>query len=314
MRISCRERRFPSATKLCDVFYTVYIPEEIQGGVLMVHGMSEHGGRYEELARFFAENGFIAAVPDLVSHGKSIKGGMPRGYFGEQEDWLPLLEDIRTLHELLQEEFPSLGWVLFGHSMGSILTQDFMARFGSEFEGYILSGTTGPNPAAAIAKIIARRQIKKGVGKEPSALLDKLCFGSFNKSVKNPATPCDWLSRDAQRVQKYMDDPLCGFAFTPWGYLDLFCATGRIASLNWAKQVPDRPVLLLAGDQDPVGQKGKGVKKVYRHLLSTGHAHVELRLYEGGRHEMHNETCRKDVFQDYLLFLESVEVGGEYEE
>lgn len=313
MRIACRERRFPSATKLCDIVYTAYVPEEVRGGVIVVHGMSEHGGRYEELARLFADNGFVVAVPDQVSHGKSIKPGMPRGYFGEQEDWLPLLEDIRTLHGLLQEEFPALGWVLFGHSMGSILTQDFMARFGEEFEGYILSGTTGPNPAAKLAKLIARWQIKKGEGKEPSALLDKLCFGSFNKSVKNPTTPCDWLSRDPQRVQKYVDDPRCGFPFTPWGYLCLFSATGRIASVNWAKQVPDKPVLLLSGDQDPVGQKGKGVKKVYQHLTSTGHSRVALRLYEGGRHEMHNETCRKEVFRDYLLFLESVEAEGEYE-
>lgn len=313
MYISCRDRRFPSATNICDISYKTYIPEEIRGGVVVVHGMSEHGGRYEELARFFAENGFVTAVMDLPSHGKSTREGLPKGYFGQQEDWLPMLEDIRTLSRVLRSEYPALGWVLLGHSMGSILTQDFMARFGDEFEGYILSGTTGPNPAAVFGKFLARREIHKGRGMEPSSMLDKLCFGAFGKSVKQADTPCDWLSRDKERVAQYMGDPLCGFPFTPWGYLALFCATGRIASIAWAKKVPDKPILLLSGDRDPVGQMGKGVKKVYKHLAQTGHNHVEMRLYPEGRHEMHNELNRKEVFEDYLLFLESVEAGGEFE-
>jgi alpha-beta hydrolase superfamily lysophospholipase len=162
-------------------------------------------------------------------------------------------------------------------------------------------------------KFLARREIHKGRGMEPSSMLDKLCFGAFGKSVKQADTPCDWLSRDKERVAQYMGDPLCGFPFTPWGYLALFCATGRIASIAWAKKVPDKPILLLSGDRDPVGQMGKGVKKVYKHLSQTGHNHVEMRLYPEGRHEMHNELNRKEVFEDYLLFLESVEAGGEFE-
>lgn len=311
MNISIKERSFPSATGLCDTVYRFYLPQEVRGAVVVVHGMAEHQLRYETLCRYLAGNGFAVATMDLPSHGKSRREGLPVGFFGREKGFDKVLEDIRHLIRLLRSEYPSTGLILYGHSMGSILTALFMSRFGEECDGYLLSGTTGPNPAAKIGRLIAKWQIQRGKGEQPSQLLDKLAFGGFNKKFRNPKTPFDWLSRDEKAVQAYIDDPLCGFAFTPYGYDEVFAATGQIASASWANRVPKRPIMLLSGDRDPVGQMGKGVKKVYQLLKQTGHSQVELKLYTNGRHEMHNELNRSEVWLDMLLFLETVLIQGE---
>ena len=311
MPVTCKDRRFPSATKLCDLRARFFIPEEPRLCVLIVHGMAEHIERYNEMGQFLAENGILAAGFDLPSHGKSRKEDTPYGYFGREDGWGCILRDIAALRDTLRAEYPQTAIVLYGHSMGSFLVQDAMARMGDTFEGFVLSGTSGPNKAAVFGKWLCKWEINRGRGEIPSKKLNDLCFGKYAATVKNAKTPFDWLSRDDARVAEYIRDPLCGFPFTPWGYYEMLSALTRICSLKWAQKVPDRPVFLLSGTRDPVGQMGKGVEKVYRNLINSGHTHVAMKLYEGGRHEMHNETNRSEVLSDMLLFLESVGVQGE---
>lgn len=313
MPILTKERRFPSATKLCDIRCRFWIPEEPRLCLLIVHGMAEHIERYEETARYLAGNGVLVAGFDLPSHGRSRREDTPFGYFGENDGWACILKDIATLRDMLRAEYPQTAIVLFGHSMGSFLAQDCMARMGDTFEGFVLSGTSGPNPAAGFGRLLCKWEIFRGKGKQPSKLLNSLCFGSFSSSVKNAKTPVDWLSRDEKRVASYVEDPLCGFMFTPWGYYDMLTALTTICTAKWAAKVPDKPVLFLSGDADPVGQMGRGVRKVCENLKKTGHTHLEMKIYEGGRHEMHQEINRAEVYQDLMLFLESVCVQGEME-
>ena len=146
----------------------------------------------------------------------------------------------------------------------------------NDFDAVVLCGTSGPNPMAAIGRFLCNREIKAGRGKEPSPKLDKLCFGGFAKKIPGAKTPFDWLSRDEENVKAYMDDPLCGFPFTPYGYGDLMGAMGHIANPKWAAKVPNMPILLISGDMDPVGGMGKGVKKVNKFLANTDRKSTRL--------------------------------------
>ena len=111
-------------------------------------------------------------------------------------------------------------------------------------------------------------------------------------------------------VDKYVEDPLCGFVFTSSAFCDLFTGLAEVSGLNWAKRVPNRPVFLMSGSNDPVGGMGKGVKQVNQWLLKSNHR-VSMKLYPEGRHEMLNETNRSEVYGDVLLFIESVCAAGE---
>ena len=158
--------------------------------------------------------------------------------------------------------------------------------------------------------MIAKSAIKKGKGKEPNEQLNTLSFAAYNKKFKNPRTEYDWLSRDPANVDRYVADPLCGFVFTSNAFFDLFTGLQEVSNLNWAKRVPNRPIFLMSGSNDPVGNMGKGVKQVEKWLLKSNHT-VSTKLYPEGRHEMLNETNRDEVYHDVLLFIETVCASGE---
>ncbi|MEN6418715.1 MAG: alpha/beta fold hydrolase [Clostridiaceae bacterium] len=312
MKFTLREKRFPSATGLCDIRYRMWRPEDPHAALQITHGMAEHIDRYEEFASFLAENGILVYGNDIVSHGKSIRDGVPKGYFGEKNGWDNVVQDMRTMRELVKADYPGIPFILFGHSMGSFLARSYAGRDGEDYDAFIFSGTAGSNPVLAIGKLIAKSEIKKTGGKLPSITLFNMSFGSYNKAFKPNRTVNDWLSRDNAKVDAYVADENCGFPFTACAMYDVFTGLTEISNEKWAKRVPQRPILVMSGAMDPVGSAGKGPKQVFSWLKKSGH-NAELKLYENGRHEMLNEINRKDVYNDILLFINTVEAMGEVE-
>lgn len=310
MKVTLREKRFPSATGLCDIRYRMWIPEEPHAAVQIAHGMAEHIDRYHAFASFLAENGVLVYGNDHAGHGKSLAPNGILGYFGAQNGWDALVQDMRTLRDIVKAEYPALPYILLGHSMGSFLARTYAGRDGRDFDAFIFSGTAGKNPALGVAKLIAKRNIKKTGGDKPDQMLYDLSFGSYNKAFRPNRTTVDWLSRDDAMVDLYVADPLCGFPFTTCGMRDVFDGLTEISNIDWARRVPDRPILMLSGAMDPVGGKGKGVKQVFDWLTKTGRR-AECKLYDGGRHEMLNELNREEVYHDILLFINTVEAMGE---
>lgn len=312
MGVTVREKHFPSATGVCEIRYRIWQPDDPRICVQIIHGMAEHIDRYDAFARFLAENGVLVFGMDLAGHGNSIRNGQPYGFFGEKDGWDHLIEDNRTMRDLVLKDLPALPRILFGHSMGSFLARAYAGRRGEDFDAFIFSGTAGGNPALPIAKLIARSAIKKGKGKEPNEKLNALSFGSYNKPFRPNRTAFDWLTRDTEIVDQYVSDPLCGFVFTSYAFYDLFTGLSEIAGKTWAQRVPKKPILLISGENDPVGNGGKGVRRVERWLKANGHFPCML-LYPEGRHEMLNEINRSEVYNDLLLFMESLAASGELE-
>jgi alpha-beta hydrolase superfamily lysophospholipase len=298
-----------SATGQGELYVRVWEPENQPKAVLqIVHGMAEHIERYDRFARYLNQNSILVVGADNASHGKSISKDGIRGYFGAEHGWNSLIQDIQSVHSIIKQSYCGLPCILFGHSMGSFLARSYAARHGDDLDGFIFCGTAGKNPALPVAKLLARCEIRKNGASTPSRLLDKLSFGAYNNAFKPNRTPFDWLSRDEAEVDKYVDDPACGFVFTAAGFRDLFDGLGEVSGPQWARRVPKRPILLIAGDADPVGANGKGVKQVEAWLVQSGHR-VKCILYPGARHELLNETNREQVSDDVRLFIEGV-CGG----
>ncbi len=312
MKFTFREKKFPSATGLCDIRYRMWVPDDPHAALQITHGMAEHIDRYDEFASFLAENGVLVYGNDIAGHGKSIGPDQPKGFFGEKNGWDAIVQDMRTMRDLVKKDYPAIPFILMGHSMGSFLARTYAGRDGMDFDAFIFSGTAGSNPVLAIGKLIAKREIKKTGGKLPSMSLFNMSFGSYNNAFKPNRTENDWLSRDDAKVDAYVADEMCGFPFTAYAMYDVFTGLTEISNEKWATRVPKRPILVFSGAMDPVGNKGKGVKQVYKWLTKTGHQ-TELKLYEGGRHEMLNEINRDEVYHDVLLFINAVEAMGELE-
>ncbi|MCL2695851.1 MAG: lysophospholipase, partial [Clostridiales bacterium] len=307
-----REKKFPSASGLGDCRVRLWIPDEVRGAVQLTHGLAEHIDRYEDFARYLADCGFLVYGMDCLGHGGSGKSGAPAGYFGEQNGWDHLISDIGALRKLVQADYPALPFVLLGQGFGSLLVRSYAARTGGGFQGYILAGTSGASWGYRRGKRQAEREIKKGQGMAPCEKLYRKLTAGYNKSFSLPRTSCDWLSRDTEAVDRYLGDPLCGFAPTAYGLRDYYDGLLEISNKRWAQRMPKRPVFLLSGARDPVGRNSKGVLQVEKWLRKSGHR-VLSKLYPQGRHEMLHETNKQEVYDDILLFLEAIALSGERE-
>jgi alpha-beta hydrolase superfamily lysophospholipase len=226
------------------------------------------------------------------------------GYFGEKNGMDFLVADMKSLTEVMKTDYPGTPVFLMGHSMGSFLSRKYIARYGAELDGCILSGTAGANPLLAMGRVLSTIQKKIKGPKSPGLLLTKIAFGTYTKNIENPVNYSAWLSRDDDVCIAYAQDELCGFPFTAAGYNDLFNLMTEINKRDWAAKVPrELPLFLFSGDEDPVGNYGKGVTEVHERLKAAGIKDLTLTLYPGGRHEMLNETNKDEVYADVLAWL-----------
>jgi alpha-beta hydrolase superfamily lysophospholipase len=142
-----------------------------------------------------------------------------------------------------------------------------------------------------------------------SALLNELVFGSYNRPFKPARTDFDWLSRDPEQVDRYVADPWCGWVGTTQFYLDLFSGVRVIQQADRLRTLrADLPVYIFSGSDDPLGGSA-GVAKLLAWYERAGLTDVEHRIYQGGRHEMVNETNRDEVIADLVDWF-GRHVGG----
>ncbi|MDQ0214465.1 alpha-beta hydrolase superfamily lysophospholipase [Oikeobacillus pervagus] len=282
--------------------------QEIHGIVQISHGMAEHVLRYEDFARYLVDRGFIVFGHDHRGHGKTAKKKEEIGYFTDDDGFEQVVRDVKQLTDLIQNDYPSTPIVLFGHSMGSFIARRYVQLFGHQLVGAIFSGTGGdPGFLGKMGLFIAEREGRKKGRRTASPLLDKLSFGHFNKQFKPNRTDFDWLTRDEEQVDLYIADPACGNIFTAGFFADLFTGLLTIHRQEEINKIPKQlPLLLIAGDQDPVGKSGKGVRQVYQQYKKAGMEDVSLKLYEGARHEILNETNREEVFHDIASWITRV--------
>jgi len=276
-----------------------------QGVLQLAHGMAEHTARYEAFARFCNDHGFIVVAGDHRGHGKTGENSGLMGYFADQDGFDRVVQDLATINQWVQKEFSNLPRILMGHSLGSFLTRRYLQLYGGTIHGAILMGSGGnPGFAGKVAKLIARLQMRADPTK-PSKILDGMAFGAYSRSIKDARTPFDWLTRDPEEVDKYISDPFCGFVCSCGLFFDLFTGLEQIHKPALIDQMPkDLPILVVSGDQDPVGLHGRGVAEFVGQLRKHGLAKIEMRLYPGARHELLNETNRDEVMQDILRWLQ----------
>ncbi len=299
-------------SKLHAVKYMPDSDTDIRCVVQIVHGMAEYIERYEEFAEFLTERGCVVTGEDHMGHGKSVGKSGKYGYFCEQDPATVLVRDVHRLKKTTQALYPEVPYIIMGHSMGSFITRNYMFRYGTGISAAVIMGT-GMQPQALlkVSKAVAGIQKLFCGPRHVSGLIDKLAFGSYNKRIRNPATPFDWLSRDAERVNKYISDSLCGFVFTANGFSTLFELISRLNKQENLERIPSSlPVLMVSGDADPVGDYGKGVQKAYESLQNAGLENITLKLYEGGRHELLNEINRDEVMQDVFRWMEETILDG----
>ena len=300
---------FPSKTGVCEISAHIYTPEDGWFETVMVihHGMAEHQKRYEEYIRFLCDHGIAVYMHDMANHGESNQDPEQKGWFGRRGGWNALIEDYREMVLCAKKEHPACRLILMGFSMGSFIVRMYASRYPKDgFDGVILMGTGGPNPAAGPGKVLSS-VIGTACGKKHrSRLMNNIAFGTYGDRFEG-RTAYDWLTRDKAIVDRYLADPDCGFMFTVQGMNDLIQVNAASNSVSCAKGIPkDLPILLMSGGQDPVGDYGAGVQKVAEMLKETGHTRVTTKIYPECRHELLNEINRDEVMNDIAAWISEI--------
>lgn len=297
---------YPSHDGVTKIHACLWKPEgEIKGIVQIIHGMCEYAARYSPFAEFLTSYGFLVCAEDHLGHGQSVRSEEYLGYFNDERSCDIVIADIRTLQLTVRENYEKLPYFVLGHSMGSFFCRKYISLYGKELNGAIVMGSGFKSRATLNTALCAVKLNALFCGwKNRSKLIKKLAFGSYNKKFSPARKESDWLSVNTDNVDRYEKDPLCFFSFTNNGYAILFGIIKQACSDKVISAVPaNLPVFFVAGEDDPVGDYGKGVIKAKNKFVKAGVKDVTLKLYPSARHEILNDNCKEEVQKDILAFL-----------
>lgn len=265
--------------------------------VQILHGMAEHCERYQAVAEYLQTQNIEVIAHNHRGHGERI----PLGHFADHEGWNLVLADISCAQQVGNQDVPLF---LCGHSMGSFVARHWAALHGSKLAGLILSGSNQQPPALFYAARVVARLLSAIQGAQhPSKIMNFLSFGAFNNHFKPNRTEFDWLCSNNAAVDAYLNDPLCGQLSSLQFWQDFMRGLCFVHSQAGLQAIPNIPIYIFGGSDDPVGRMGKGLIELQRKLQHSGHAQVELKLYPKGRHEMLHEHNAAEVMGNVHEFI-----------
>ena len=283
-----------------------WLPEVESTCILHIaHGMAEYAQRYAPVAEMLVQHGIAVYAHDERAHGKAVASIDLQGI--AEKDWFnKQVNDLHLMILHLRSEHHGKKIFLMGHSMGSFICQRFFQMHGKDVDGLILSATNGKtDPLMGFGIAVAWLQMKLFGNTYRSKLIDKLSFQKFNKAFAPNRTGHDWLSRDEKEVDKYVADPQCGWVSSATFFYYFFKGIkDAFSKANIATIPTNIPVYAFAGDKDPVGLQGKGFMQLIENWKAAGTTDFTYKLYPGGRHEMMNDTIRKEVLGDLVDWLD----------
>lgn len=294
-----------SADNKTDLHVIIWEPDGDTNAVIqLVHGMAEYIDRYHEFAAYLTTKGFAVIGHDHLGHGQSVRKKEDLGFFSDGGPDI-IIEDMHSVTVEAKKRWAGKKLFLLGHSMGSFMARYYMTRYSEELDGIVIMGT-GFIPAflAGLGQKVSKAVILRKGKMYRSGLLTAMALGSNNKPFRPNRTEVDWLSRNDENVDKYVADPLCGFWFTAGAYLDFFSVMKKLADGENFDQIrKGLPVLIISGENDPVGGKA-ACPKVKASLDAIGMTDVEMKLYPDDRHEILNEIDRDNVYADIKNWFE----------
>lgn len=303
-------KTYPSASGRCSIHSVIWYPDpekyEKPVAILQIaHGMIDYAERFETMAEYMTDQGYLVVANDHLGHGESVATNEDWGYFTKKDASRVVVEDMHRLTVIMKKKYPELPYFLLGHSMGSFMTRRYMTEYGDELDAVAVFATGNQPKPMVLAGLLVTNLMGLFCGqRHRSKLLDQLMFGAYNKRIKDARTDKDWLSTDPETVDEYRNDPKCSYIFTVNGNHTVLKTLTYLGKKKNIKKIPkDLPIYFACGDEDPVGNYSVGVKKLYERYRDYGLS-AEFMCYEGMRHELHNEIDKETVFADLCDWLD----------
>lgn len=273
--------------------------------VLIVHGMTEHSGRYHHFANIFTQHGFSVYAYDQRNHGLSVPAGQSLGAWPKNDSWKNVKQDLSCVYKFIESNHPGLPLFIFAHSMGSMVTMAALQDQLIKPKWTMLSGYPAQRKVLIpIAKIFAYLFASKRNELKAFPFQKIGIHFLANRFFKPRFTPYDWLSSDPIQVRSYINDPLCQMTCS-WGFYTNLLE--GIESVHQAQKIksldPNLNLLFLFGDQDPIAGFETGIMRSLDEIRQN-HRHPEFRIYSEGRHELFADYTSADFFEDLISYIE----------
>ncbi len=285
------------------------LPKKDPKAVIQIfHGMGEHKNRYIPFMNYLAENGYAVYAHDHRKHGESVAKAEDVGIFAPEDTWVDIIDDCYFVTRQILKDFPGKEVYVLGHSMGSIIARAFLVEYPLIPKKAILMGTLPPIKLTdGMMMLTMARVAKFFTGKtKRSDFLANLSNKRLQPKYGLPRTKYDWISTDNEVVDKYIEDPLCGYAYSAQFYVEFFKGAIAVNKSDIISKTKDIPLLFISGKADPVGDKGEGVTDVYRQFNGHGFSQLTLKLVEEAKHEILNETGKLTTYEFILNWLNQV--------
>ncbi len=283
-----------------------------RAAILIAHGMGEHAARYAWVAERLCDAGYVVYANDHRGHGHTAAGPQELGDMGP-DGWHRAVRDLRELIDWIGEQRRGIPRVLLGHSMGSLLARQYLIDHGDTLDAAVLSGSTdGGGFQLFTTRVLARIERWRHGRSGESEIVQKALFGKSNQNFEPGRTGFEWLSRDPEQVDRYVEDPFCGFVVRMGSLCDMFDALAVERRRSERQKIPRRlPIFVFSGDEDPIHRNLKGLHRLLDEYRAAGLERIDHKFYPGGRHEMFNETNREEVCSDLIDWLDrSVPAAG----
>lgn len=295
-----KNMELPSNDGVHKLHVVVWQPNGEPKAVLQLsHGMIEFIERYEGLAQYLNEQDILVIGNDHLGHGHTAGRDEDLGYFCPEHMSETVVKDLHTVTEYAKREYPGIPYFLLGHSMGSFMARRYLMTYGDELTGAILCGTGEQTSATLFAGKTAAGILGAFKGQRyRSEFIRKTSFKGYNDRFEK-RTENDWLTKDQSIVDWYNGHKFCTFGFTINGYKTLFEVLTYIQKQENYNKIPKNlPVYMIAGEDDPVGNYGEGVKHIYQQYKDSGIKDISIKLYPNDRHEILNELDKETVYED----------------
>ena len=270
--------------------------------VIIMEGMEEHCSRYDAFAKFLNRNDIDVYALDTFGQGLNVKEDLSNIGIWPANGFLKQVQAVHKLYmELKESGKPTY---IFSHSMGSFMGQRLLIEFPGDIDKIVLCGSGSKNPALGAGHMLSKMTTTKANQNKKAKLMNNMMFGGFNKKIKNPRTPFDWLSYNEANVDKYIADPLCGFGPTNGFCLEFIKGMLPLHKAKSLKKLnPNTKIFIISGKEDPVTNYSKSVGILEKMYHKYGVNDVTTKIYHGMRHEILNEDGKEEVYQDILEFF-----------
>lgn len=296
---------FSSCTNT-HVKYDLYLPLVMiryKAIIQIHHGMGEHSGRYQRLAEYLSDDGYIVVVSDFPGHGSSLYN-YEQGYFGVGDACKTLVKDMLRLRQIITSRYSDLPYFILGNQLGSLVLRQFMSVYGDFIEGAIIMGTwEGGDPLRLKKGFVKADSLLKGT-MHRSKTVKRAIVTRLNTSFLPVKTSIDFLTNDPQERQRYIEDPMTGFIYTNKAYRDILRLSCLVSKDTMIEKIPTYlSVYIVSGKKDAFGKMGKDPQKLFEKYKKHGIQDLEIKMYEDSRHDILHELNRKEVYKDLLTWL-----------